>query len=383
MSVIESALYHGQLWCTYDLKDMNGRYYEEYRLKMRKESQSNQFICPDCGEHLILCAGPIMEPYFKHHENTQCSIRGVHGGTRYLLGRRLLYTLVKRSFPEAQIYLNHKLTDEYRAGIYVEDDVHKLSIEYLSHDMKIAEWEEKHYYYNNNGILDIWILDNKKYKKEHLQTFEYLIATNASPVIKILNSLDKIIILKQNVWITKADSNKLLYCEYSITDLVLTSSGEFNCEFIEDCKIEVEDINNTLLQEQLKQLEKEEEERLEQLAWENRRNEIKAEREKEAYYEALYSSNVNTYSNQVIREVLNSETELNSNKMKMIHINEAWYLPVIDGKENLVKRARGIRYSYLKELDKMLGELSEDEKEIRIQEAVTLLELKKEARQWV
>jgi competence CoiA-like predicted nuclease len=383
MSVIESAFYHGELWCTYDLKDINGSYYEEYRLKMRKESQMNQFICPDCGEHLILCAGPIMEPYFKHHENTQCLIREVHGGTRYLSGRRLLYTLVKRSFPEAKIYLNYKLEDEYRAGIYVEHGVHKLCIEYLSHDMKLAEWEEKHDYYKKNGILDIWILDNKKYKKEHLQTFEYLIATNASPVIKILNSLENVIILKQNVWISKAESNKLLYCEYPIKDLIITPSGEFDCEFIEDCNMEMEHINNMILQEQLEQLEKEEEERLEQLAWENRRKELKEEREMEAYYEALYSSNVKTFSNKVIREVLNNETEINSNKMKMIHIKEAWQLPVIDGKENLVKRARGIRYSYLKELDKMLGRLSEDEKEIRIQEAIHLLELKKEARQWV
>src|SRR5690349_15986705 len=99
----ENALYHGNLWSAYELKDFDGNYKEELRLHMRKESQKNQFICPDCREHLILCAGPIMEPFFKHHGASACITLSENGKKRNMIARRMLYYLAKSSFTEATI----------------------------------------------------------------------------------------------------------------------------------------------------------------------------------------------------------------------------------------------------------------------------------------
>lgn len=53
----ENAFYKNELWCVYELKNAQGKYDEDTRLKMRKASQNNEFVCQDCGEHLNLCAG--------------------------------------------------------------------------------------------------------------------------------------------------------------------------------------------------------------------------------------------------------------------------------------------------------------------------------------
>jgi competence CoiA-like predicted nuclease len=419
---IESAYYNGDLWCVYDLKDDKGNYFEDYRLDMRKESQNNKFVCPECGEHLILCAGPIMEPYFKHHENSNCVIRSVSGGTRYFLGRRLLYQLAKKSFPEAKILLNHKLNDHFRSGIYIDNGDQVLSVEYLSSDMKLAEWEEKHNYFLDNNITDIWILSNKKYKMDHLQTFEYLISTNSSPIIKILDENNEKIILKINLFIHEIKRTRLLYQNYPINELSILPEGEFDCDFYHNCIREIDTINDLFKEDRMKKEQmKKEEMKKEEIKKEQMKREQK-ELQPASYKkktiepfvqlslnDIVYQSNCTennpemisnpdemkymfnredkvTNKNQkdeiVVREKLNEDIVMNHKKMKMIHINEVWELPDLIGKDYEVKKANANRYSYLKKMDKELGTLLGDERENRINSILEYLKERLSANIW-
>lgn len=51
------AVYQNEIWRAASLKDENGNYKQELRLKMKKESQKHCFSCPECGVSLILNAG--------------------------------------------------------------------------------------------------------------------------------------------------------------------------------------------------------------------------------------------------------------------------------------------------------------------------------------
>lgn len=394
MVTMESAYYKGKLWCAYDLKDVHGRYFEEYRLRMRKESQKNAFICPDCGEYLILCAGPIMEPFFKHHENTQCVSKSVKGGRNYLIGRRLLYQMAKKSFPHANITLNKKLSDKYHAGILIEtslenfykidnmeypnqyqlvldekDIILRLNLEYLSHDMLIADWEEKHQFFVDNNIIDVWFLSNKKYKKDTIQTFEYLISINSSPILKILCQDEERIILKQAIVIPEDKSTRIVHSEYGVDELILTQSGEFDSDFELICDSEKEIINRELLHERLfledrlKERQQEREHKIKQRELEERKNVI--------------------LKNYVTREKIVDGVSLNSNKMKMTRLGEVWELPKLVGKEAQILQATNIRYSYLKKIDKELSEKSKELKNELVKEVIHYLESTTNAKDWL
>ena len=150
----ENAFYKNELWCVYELKDAQGNYDEDTRLKMRKASQNNEFVCPDCGEHLVLCAGNKVEPYFRHHENANCPVRTNGQGTRYLLARRLLFQAAKRSFPNAAITCSRQ-GGKYVSDIFIEDGDLKMVLEYAGQDLKLDLWEKKHAYYQEEDIIDL------------------------------------------------------------------------------------------------------------------------------------------------------------------------------------------------------------------------------------
>jgi hypothetical protein len=394
MVTMESAYYKGELWCAYELKDAKGKYYEEYRLRMRKESQKNAFICPDCGEYLILCAGPIMEPFFKHHENTQCASKGVKGGKNYLNGRRLLYQLAKKSFPHAKITLNKKLSDKYHAGILIETSVEmvykkdneeypnqyqlaleekdmilRLNLEYLSHDMLIADWEAKHQFFVDNSIIDIWFLSNKKYKKDTIQTFEYLIWKNSSPVLKILCQDEDKIILKQAIVIPEDNSTRIVHSVYDVDELMLSKSGEFDCDFELICDSEKEIINRELLHERL--------------FIEDRIKERQQERKNKVIERELEEGKNDIIKNYVTREKIIDGVSLNSNKMKMTRLGEVWEIPKLVGKEAQIQQATNIRYSYLKKIDKELSEKSKELKNELVNEVIRYLESTTNAKDWL
>lgn len=86
--------------CAFELLDLNGQYLEEERSRIRAASQSGELVCPECSGRLILCAGAVREPYFRHYSSERCiatvEMRTKAGKRRYVC-RKMLYNLAKSS----------------------------------------------------------------------------------------------------------------------------------------------------------------------------------------------------------------------------------------------------------------------------------------------
>ena len=428
MVINESAYYEGKKWCAYELKDHAGHYKEELRLRMRKESQERKFTCPDCGEPLILCAGPIMEPFFKHYENSHCIIDRKEVNRRNVVARRMLYHLAKDSFPEAVIELDKKLDNKVVPDLWIQTEDAVLVFEYLSYEIKLADWEQKHDFYREHGIVDVWFLNYKKYQYDIKTTFEYMIS-KTTKVLKFLEYDSGEVILKQ---VSELSQNRTKWFtkSYPIEDLRIDEQGEAICDYEQYRK---EQIALMEYEEKVERLKK-----LEEAAKRNRNQDRGSQ--KETYEQQslfLESANRASYIEQreervaekmeqlakrrvslpvknlesqkqrmglpeeeaadmvsdreipkeecrkadVLRFPLDSD-KVSNQTMKMSAIDELWELPKLTGKEWQIRTGNQNRYLYLKHLNRELTNLAPEEQQAKIREAITLLEQNVDAGTW-
>ncbi len=237
----ENALYQGKIWCVYELKNSDGEYNEELRLSMRMSSQKGEFICPECGKPLILCAGPVVEPYFRHHEDCECITRTNGDGKDHIMARRILYEIAKRSFPQANISCS-KVMMNYISDIVVEDSEMLMVIEFMSSDMPLEEWIKKHEFYEEQGIEDMWVLGQKRYHHDRPTTFEYLISRTKG-FIYILDTGNYEMVIKHICRKGSGTGKSVISKRYDISDIKLLNCGKVNCEFTDyvDSIIEAEE----------------------------------------------------------------------------------------------------------------------------------------------
>lgn len=240
----ENAFYKKELWCVYELKDAQGNYDEDTRLKLRKASQNNEFVCPDCGEHLVLCAGNKVEPYFRHHENANCPVRTNVQGTRYLLARRLLFQAAKRSFPNAAITCSRQ-GGKYVSDIFIEDGDLKMVLEYAGQDLKLELWEKKHAHYQEEGIIDLWFLNGRKYGDDVMATFEYLIYSYQG-ILLLLDMEDQELRLKQRCIIPFNQSECIFTKSFPLDEITIDPSGKIICEYEIYKEHYIEDVEENL-----------------------------------------------------------------------------------------------------------------------------------------
>lgn len=98
MSERLNVMYGERTVCAFELLDRNGQYIEELRYELRLASQSGELSCPDCGARMVLCAGAIRQPYFRHMELGDCFVsvefRTKAGKRRYAC-RELLFQMAR------------------------------------------------------------------------------------------------------------------------------------------------------------------------------------------------------------------------------------------------------------------------------------------------
>ena len=132
MSERLTAIYEEELICAYELTDENGQYIEEVRSELRIASQSGNLFCPECGQRLILCAGAIRIPYFRHFSLEDCQATVVlrtEAGKRSYFCRRLLYDLAKKS-GSSEVVLKEQ-NDDVLKPILFETGQQKRGFVYL------------------------------------------------------------------------------------------------------------------------------------------------------------------------------------------------------------------------------------------------------------
>lgn len=349
--LIECALYKGELWSVGELLDENGQYKEDLRLFMRKESQNNQFYCPDCGNLLVLCTGQKLPPFFRHHQKEACEKVIRERGSSFLKARKLLYELARRSFPQAHI--SSKITAN-PLEILIEIESSQLVLTYASSDIKYITWEEIHKNYERNNMIDIWVLNAKTVLPNEFSTFQYLVAKTKGQCI-CLDVYQEKLILKKN-YKNRLDQTDMVYAkQYFIDEVTLTTNGEFLCDF-EQCYIEHMD-----------NLEKQ---------WESRERQLKDQRE---LLERIYAAE----SGKVLRLPLDPNIIEDACHVSIDGIHETWILPELKErsirsgaqKERMRETAYEKRYLYLIEVnDKLNMAKNEKEKERIIEAAIRRLE---------
>ena len=381
MVIQENAFYKNELWCVYELKDAQGNYDEGTRLKMRKASQNNEFVCPDCGEHLVLCAGNKVEPYFRHHENANCPVRTNGQGTRYLLARRLLFQVAKRSFPHAAITCSRQ-GGKYVSDIFIEDGDLKMVLEYAGQDLKLDLWEKKHAHYKKEGIIDLWFLNGRKYGDDKMATFEYLIYSNQG-ILLLLDMEDQKLRLKQRCMIPFNRSEHIFTKSFQLDEITIDSSGEMICDFETYKKHYIEDVEENLKSKKRtflndansgifdkkpnRDLSAEQEivqkavQRVEESLAANRENKrlhMEAVKEREIKRDGGKNFKMDgtpkqgTLDDKLHRHILTSDD--GPLTARMTAIGESWDLPQLKGNEAMLPKANSNRKSYLESLNNRL-----------------------------
>lgn len=140
--------------------------YDKYQLK--KWSDKNLLICPDCGKPYEYCHGQIIPPYFRHKEkDKECD--GIYSESEtaeHINGKKILYNWLL-GLQENGIISNVKLESyiketKQRPDIYFEKDTERFVIEFQCSPIA-SEYLERHELYKLAGVNDIWILGTDKY----------------------------------------------------------------------------------------------------------------------------------------------------------------------------------------------------------------------------
>lgn len=100
MSERLSVLYGEKSICAFELVDAQGQYIEEIRHDVREASQAGVLRCPDCGQRMLLCAGAVIQPYFRHFKRQECRTTmelQTKAGKRKYFCRRALFQIVQNA----------------------------------------------------------------------------------------------------------------------------------------------------------------------------------------------------------------------------------------------------------------------------------------------
>lgn len=356
MTEMDTAVYKEELWYVYDLFDDNNQYNNDYRLQMRKASQANEIKCAECSENLILCAGNIRFPYLRHHKESVCA--GVASGNNivYRQARKLLFDLAKRSYINGNITCNKKI-GKYIANIYIEIKNHKIVFEYIhAASMLLREWEEKHRYYQENGIQDIWFINAQIADMEKYTNIEYLVSSHYE-YINIVSGADSTLTLKSCI-------HKRYYSKnYNIMDITYTEFGTAICDFQEY----LESIRNHIQPE---------------IEWNHQqycnKNGIESKRQVLSEYRQEIKNKKNELDKISVLGICHNDIkrislreEENELCIRIPRLNESWILPVLDAKRDEIlkkgyeNRIKTLKYLMKKTADKdllvkkMLQELKE------------------------
>lgn len=140
--------------------------YDKYKLK--KWSNENRLICPDCGKAYEYCHGEVVSPYFRHKEKSlECdSIYSEPETQEHIQGKTDLYNWllsIKNEYNIENLHLEYYIKEtRQKPDIYFEQYGIRYAIEYQCTPIS-SEYIKRRELYKLAGITDIWILGCSKY----------------------------------------------------------------------------------------------------------------------------------------------------------------------------------------------------------------------------
>ncbi len=240
---MENCFYNGKEICTYNLKDKQHYYINELVEEWKLAANRGKLTCSECGGRVYLAAGPIMEPYFAHYDKQSCPYGNLTESEELKKGKRLLYTLLRKSFPDGEIHARYKMKNGLYNTCYVTNPKRNdIAIDYHLQHSSIVKFQERDKYYKDNQIIPIYVLGiNKSCYDNQISWYENLIQKSIGFCV-YLDSLNDKILLKRSFDYKLGSLRKVRFCQrsYSLDDITIDSKGTFICDFSDECnKIEL------------------------------------------------------------------------------------------------------------------------------------------------
>ena len=229
---IEYALFEDEFWHVSQLMDKTGNYIRDYQIEMKIASQAGRLICPECGNHLELCAGEIRYPYLRHWKGESCVEKYFGNKAERINAKAELIKIAKWSFPGAKISIDKK-EHMYPVDIYVEHKAKMYGISYLSSAKKLEEWNNLYQYQEHRGLHMIWVLNRNNFRADTTSAFEYLVSSNQGYVL-LIDIPEKLVTVKKPYKDPETGSDHTFTKWYQLNKLNIMPDSSFFRSFNKD-----------------------------------------------------------------------------------------------------------------------------------------------------
>ena len=235
---MENCLFDGKELCVFELKDNLGYYDNDLVISWKELAHDKKLLCPECGAKVRLAAGQIVEPYFAHYDKKECSYGNTIESEESRKAKRLLYLLLKESFPNHEIHARYKLLNGLYSTLYViQPNGRDIAFEYRRQTLSVEQYKIRESYYKEQNIISIFVLANELDKDEkQLSWYQDLIHKSMNYAL-FLNVFKETLLFKKSFEYAINGSRRIeiFSKEYKIQELKMDQEGNFNCDFEEEC----------------------------------------------------------------------------------------------------------------------------------------------------
>lgn len=289
---MDICLSNGMEICTYDLKDEAGIYYQGIVMEWKRNAAKRKLICVDCGSPVYLAAGLKKEPYFAHYDIVSCAYGKRMESQELMRGKRLLYHMLKRSFPSKEIHIRHRLTNGLYTTCYVKNEEgYDLAIDYRLQMLPIKELDLRVQYFDEQEIIPVFLLGIRQDKQKGQLSWYQTYIQNLNGCCVFLDTEEETVIMKHHITYVEKGKRKstVFQKSYNIHEITLSEDGTFYCDFYEACenkKLELEK-KEEKEQKRLKEIRDKERRYHEEQVKQERIHEVSQEIEKQRYEQKL------------------------------------------------------------------------------------------------
>lgn len=268
---MEICIYNRKPICAYDVTNINGILNYAISTEWREAGRNGELRCPECeGEVRLNVKDPNKKaPHFAHKSKSDCSFSNndIRESEEHKRGKMKLYHYFKEKYPDSNIDLNKRFSNNRRCDLYIEfSNGDKLAVEFQRTNISKGEWQERHDAYVDQNIHDLWILSSKKEnfrlrdKQIELDYFEQVMLNELDkPVVYF--DVDKLqITLVKNMkhvdsYIKNNDIEELYMKDYNLRDILITSKGVIECNFHEEYEKRLNEFNEYHTKKSLAQVQ--------------------------------------------------------------------------------------------------------------------------------
>jgi competence CoiA-like predicted nuclease len=198
-----------------------------------------ELTCCDCKERVYLAAGPIMEPYFAHYDKQLCEYGNLVESEELKKGKRLLYQLLSRSYPNQTIHARYHMKNGMYSTCFVKlPGGLGLAIDYRLQNTAIDKFLARDEYYKAEKVKIIYILGSgMEIEGTQLSWYENLVQ-KAMGYCVFLDTQSETLRFKKryDYKINGHRQIKICQMEYSIQKLLMHYDGNFLSDFSYECQ---------------------------------------------------------------------------------------------------------------------------------------------------